>query len=97
MVVGGLTTLASATSFWRLFGGQRHCFEWLEPRVSSANLIARIPSSGIRRQTVVLIGHTDTQKKQSLTEPQARALMLRATTLWLSLLAINGLAGAICP
>jgi acetylornithine deacetylase/succinyl-diaminopimelate desuccinylase-like protein len=90
--IGGLTTLASATSFWRLFGGQRHVFEWLEPHVSSANLIARIPSRGQRRQRVVLIGHTDTQKKQTLTEPQVRAMMQRATTLWLYLLVINGLA-----
>ncbi len=40
----------------------------------------------------MLIGHTDTQKKQTIAEPQYKQAMLRVTTSWLATLLINGCA-----
>jgi hypothetical protein len=91
-LVGGLATLFSAAAVWRLFGSQRSPLELLEPRFPSANLIARLSPADTPRHTVVLIGHTDSQKKQSIAEPQHKQAMLRVTTSWLITLLINGSA-----
>jgi hypothetical protein len=54
-LLGGALTLASAASVWRLFGGQRSFLELLEPKVTSANLIARIPPASDHRHTLVFM------------------------------------------
>ncbi|MFL5801877.1 MAG: M28 family peptidase [Roseiflexaceae bacterium] len=91
-LIGGVATLFSAAAVWRLYGGQRSPLELLEPRFPSANLIARLAPADTPRHTVVLIGHTDTQKKQTIAEPQYKQAMLRVTTSWLAILLINGCA-----
>jgi hypothetical protein len=91
-LIGGLATLFSVAIVWRLFGGQRQPLEFLEPRFPSANQIARLPAAGTPRHIAVLIGHTDTQKKQTIAEPQYKQAMLRVTTSWLAVLLINGCA-----
>jgi hypothetical protein len=91
-LVGGLATLFSAAIVSRLYGGQRQPLEFLEPRFPSANQIARLPAADTRRHIVVLVGHTDTQKKQTIAEPQYKQAMLRVTTTWLAVLLINGCA-----
>lgn len=88
--IGGLATLFSAVIVSRLYGGQRQPLEFLEPRSPSANQVARLPAAGAPRHIVVLIGHTDTQKKQTIAEPQYKQAMLRITTTWLAVLLING-------
>lgn len=90
--LAGALTFMSAASVWRLFSGQRSLLEVLEPKVTSANLIARIPAATERHQTLVFIGHVDSQKKQLLTEAHVKPFMLRASTTWLGLLLVNSLA-----
>lgn len=91
-IFGGALSAISVASVWRLFSGQRSLLEPLEPKVTSANLVARIAPTGNYRQTLVFIGHVDSQKKQLLTESHIKPMMLRASTTWLGLLVINTIA-----
>jgi hypothetical protein len=91
-ILGTALTATSTASIWRLFSGQRSLLERVEPKVTSANLIARIPPTHDKRRTLVFIGHIDSQKKQTLTEQQNKHMMIKASTIWLGLLVINSLA-----
>jgi hypothetical protein len=91
-IVGGSLTLFATFNLWRLFGGQRLPLEILEPRQTSANLIARIPPRRPAQQTVVLIAHVDSARQRTLQQPSVRHLMLQFTTGWLTTVLLNGIA-----
>lgn len=94
-LVGGLLALFGAYSYWRFSRMQRSPL--LEPLPAiplypSANTIVRIPATGERRQRVVLIGHTDTQKYRTIMEPQRKQMFPPWCATALLTLVANGLA-----
>ncbi len=59
----------------------------------SANLIVRIPPTGERHRTIVLVGHTDTNRHRGFFSPARKATLSACTT---GLMAFQ-VAGAVAP
>lgn len=91
-LTGGLAALVGAYSLWQGAGGHRQSLSFLFPKRQTANLIARIPPTGERRHTVVLIGHTDTNKHRSTFSPATKRFLRASTTLGTVTLLVNGFA-----
>ncbi|NTW01798.1 MAG: M28 family peptidase [Oscillochloris sp.] len=88
---GTILGAAGAYLTWRAASGLRQPLDRIGKQRTSANLIVRIPCSGRHRRTIVLLGHTDTNRHRD-SFSTARKSALPATTT-----AIIGLqaAGAI--
>jgi hypothetical protein len=91
-LTGGLAALLGAYSLWQGAGAHRQPLSFLFPKRQTANLIARIPPTGERRHTVVLIGHTDTNKHRPTFSPATKRFLLASTTLGMVTLLVNGSA-----
>jgi hypothetical protein len=76
---GAALNLAGAYLAWRAMSGLRQPLDRVAHQRPSANLIVRLPPSGERRRTMVLVGHTDTNRHRG-TFSQARRAMLPASS-----------------
>lgn len=90
-------SLFGAQQFWLTISGrmrEQPCYR-LYPQFPGGTLVARIPAAETAARTVVLIGHTDTNKHRLTFSPALkRSLRLSSTSLLLSALA-NALASAL--
>jgi hypothetical protein len=91
-LVGGLAALTGTYQLWQLSRIRRQPLAALFPKRPSANLVVRLPPTGERRQRVVLVGHTDTNKHRATFSEAQKSLMLPSMTLGLGVMAANGLA-----
>ncbi len=91
-LVGGLAALTGAYHLWQVTQGGRHLLSPLFPKRPTANLIARIPARQGRRHTVVLVGHTDTNKHRFSFAPGLKKMLTASATAAEAALAANGLA-----
>jgi len=92
-LAGGLAALGAAYTLWQNMSGRRQPLAALNPVAGeSATLIARIPAAGPARRTVVLLGHTDTNKHRLTFAPEFKRLILPMTTMGFGAAALNGLA-----
>ncbi len=91
-LIGGLLSLVSAYSLWRLMNNQSQLFFPLYPKGPSATLLTRLAPAGEPRQRVVLIGHTDTNKHRPSFSPGAKQFLVATTTFGIITPFINGLA-----
>lgn len=94
-VLGGVTALASAYTLWRSTRIDKQPLAMLSPRRQSATLIARVPPTEESRRTLVLLGHTDSNKHRHSFSPQLKKYMLGLTTAGMASVASNGVAQII--
>ena len=91
-LLGGLAALTGAYHLWRASQGGRHLLAPLFPKRPTANLIARLPARRERRHTVVLVGHTDTNKHRFTFAPGVKKMLVASVTAAEAALLLNGLA-----
>ncbi len=91
-LLGGLTALTGAYHLWQADQGGRHLLAPFFPKRPTANLIARIPARRERRHTVVLVGHTDTNKHRFTFAPGVKKMLVASVTAAEATLLLNGLA-----
>jgi hypothetical protein len=91
-VLGGLMALTGTYFFWKATGSGRQPLTALAPRRPSATLIARIPPTGVKRRTVVLLAHVDSNKHRPTFGPDVKKGLLGFTTAGLGAMAGHGLA-----
>ncbi|MBN2549426.1 MAG: M28 family peptidase [Anaerolineales bacterium] len=91
-LLGGLLGLASAYALWRTTSAYRQPLERLYPSRTTANLVARLPARGQPRQTIVLVGHMDSNKHRPAFAPEAKHSLRTKVTLGALLPLVNGLA-----
>ena len=91
-LLGGLTTLTGAYHLWQAAQGGRHLLAPFFPKRPTANLIVRIPARRERRRTVVLVGHTDTNKHRFTFAPALKKMLVASVTAAEAGLLLNGLA-----
>jgi hypothetical protein len=91
-VLGGLLALTGAYLFWKTTGTGRHPLTKLAPRRTSGTLIARVPPTGEKKQTVVLLAHVDSNKHRPTFSPGTKKGLLGFTTAGIGAAAGNGLA-----
>ncbi|MGC9400211.1 MAG: M28 family peptidase [Anaerolineae bacterium] len=91
-VLGGLLALVGAYLFWKVTGTGRHPLTKLAPRRPSATLIARVPQTGEKQQTVVLLAHVDSNKHRPTFGPGIKKGLLGFTTAGIGAAAGNGIA-----
>lgn len=91
--------LGSAASFFAAYTlsqtmrSARQPLSPLFPSGPNATLVARIPpTSGTARRTVVLVGHTDTNKHRLTFSPRLKTLLRPAASLAVAALGMNGIA-----
>lgn len=90
--IGGLLSLFSGYSLWRLMNNESQLFFPLYPKRKSASLVARLTPTGPVKERVVLIGHTDTNKHRLSFSPAAKKYLVALTTFGLLNPILNGLA-----
>ena len=91
-LLGGVMALASAYTLWRSACVDKQPLAALSPRRQSATLIARVPPTEEPRRTLVLLGHTDSNKHRHSFSPQFKKTMLGLTTAGIASMASNGMA-----
>ena len=91
-LAGGLTSLAGAYFLWQTTAGLRTPLDALYSKLPTANLVARIPARAARRQTVVLIGHTDSNKHRPSFSDGRKSQIQASITTGIALAALAGLA-----
>jgi hypothetical protein len=91
-LVGGLLSLLGAYQVLQGVRAGRQPLAPLFPKRQTANLIARLQPARERRQRVVLVGHTDTNKQRVSFAPWSKRFLRSAATLGIAMLALNGLA-----
>jgi len=94
-LLGGVMALASAYTLWRSACVDKQPLAALSPRRQSATLIARVPPTEEPRRTLVLLGHTDSNKHRHSFSPQLKKYMLGLTTAGIASMASNGVAQII--
>lgn len=91
-LMGSAASLFGAYTLSQTMRSARQPLSPLFPSGPNATLVARIPpASGTARRTVVLVGHTDTNKHRHTFSPRLKALLRPAATLQIAALALNGL------
>ncbi len=94
-LIGGAAGLFSAYHLWQSARANRQPLSVVYPARamhSTANLIARIPAAQERKQRVVLLGHTDTNKARLTFSPAIKRLMPVLLTVGTLTPLVNGLA-----
>jgi hypothetical protein len=91
-LTGGAIGVLSAVALWLGIGGQRQPLAFLTPRRPSATLVARLPARGEKRQTVVLVGHVDSNKQRVLFAPPVKRLLRWSGTASIAVVALNAVA-----
>ncbi len=91
-LVGGTLTLASAYDLYLSARNSRQFFSFLYPKRQTANLIVRVPVVKEPQHRVVLIGHTDTNKRRGTFAPTVKRFLPLSMTAGIVLAAINGIA-----
>lgn len=91
-LLGGVVALASAYTLWRSTRIDKQPLAALSPRRQSATLIARVPPTEEPRNTLVLLGHTDSNKHRPSFSPQLKKYLLGLTTAGLGAMVGNGVA-----
>ncbi|MBX0327319.1 Zn-dependent exopeptidase M28 [Oscillochloris sp. ZM17-4] len=91
---GTLLGAGAAYLTWRAASGLRQPLARVGPQRASANLIVRIPCTGRYRRTVVLLGHTDTNRHRDTFSDARKATLPAATTAVIGLQAAGAVAQA---
>lgn len=91
-ILGGLLALTGAYCFWKATGCGRHPLTNLAPRRPSATLIARVPPTGEKKRTVVLLAHVDSNKHRPTFSPATKKGLLGFTTAGIGAALGNGIA-----
>jgi hypothetical protein len=89
-LAGGLVSLFGAYHLWKAEAAGRQPLGFLFPKKPTANLIVRIPAQAERRNTVVLVGHTDTNKHRFTFSPEVKRLLLPTATAAEAAMLVNG-------
>jgi hypothetical protein len=88
--LGGMTALLGAYAFWLGSSGQRQLFAPFYNRLRTETLIARIPPTGEKRHTLVLIGHTDSNKHRLTFSPALKKSLRASATAGIVGMIVNG-------
>lgn len=91
-LTGGAIGLLSSVALWLGVGGQRQPLAFLTPRQQSATLVARLPARKEKRQTVVLVGHVDSNKQRLIFAPPVKYLLRWTGTFSIAIVALNAIA-----
>jgi hypothetical protein len=91
---GAALGITGAYLTWRAVSGLRQPLDRMGRQRPSANLIVRIPPTGERRRTMVLVGHTDTNRHRG-TFSQARKAALPLSSTALLALQLAGAAAQV--
>ncbi|MFC1959320.1 M28 family peptidase [Chloroflexota bacterium] len=91
-LLGGGIGLAASYAILEGTKCNRQPFQRLHPRRESQTLVARIPPSGEKRQTIVLLGHLDTNKHRLTFAPPLKKTLQLTVTAGLLTLVGNALA-----
>ncbi len=91
-LLGGAMALVSAYTLWRSTCVDKQPLAAFSPRRQSATLIVRVLPTEESRRTLVLLGHTDSNKNRPSFSPQLMKYLLGLTTAGLAAMVSNGVA-----
>jgi hypothetical protein len=91
-VIGGLLALTGAYFLWKATGIERQPLTALAPHRPSATLLARVPPTGEKQRTVVILAHVDSNKHRPTFRPEIKKGLLGFTTAGIGAALGNGVA-----